>query len=75
MITRANSFLGPAQGKRSEDDLQRLWRALVDEFGPDSVPDAPALADEPPAVDDPVEDPTQDEARGVGSSQCWSSQC
>lgn len=66
VITRANSFLGPAQGKRSEDDLQRLWRALVDEFGPDSVPDAPALADEPPAVDDPVEDPTQDEARGVG---------
>ena len=68
VITRANSFLGPAQGKRSEDDLQRLWRALVDEFGPDSVPDAPALAEEPPAVpqDDPVEDPTQDEARGVG---------
>ncbi len=66
VITRANSFLGPAQGKRSEADLQRLWRALVDEFGPDSVPDAPALADEPPAVDDPVEDPTQDEARGVG---------
>ena len=66
VITRANSFLGPAQGKRSEDDLQRLWRALVDEFGPDSVPDAPALADEPPAADDPVEDPTQDEARGVG---------
>ena len=68
VITRANSFLGPAQGKRSEADLQRLWRALVDEFGPDSVPDAPALADESPAVpqDDPVEDPTQDEARGVG---------
>ena len=66
VITRANSFLGPAQGKRSEDDLQRLWRALVDEFGPDSVPDAPALADEPPAADDPVEDPTQDEERGVG---------
>ena len=66
VITRANSFLGPAQGKRSEDDLQRLWRALVDEFGPDSVPDAPALAEEPPAVDDPVEDPTQDEASGVG---------
>ena len=66
VITRANSFLGPAQGKRSEDDLQRLWRALVDEFGPDSVPDAPALADEAPAADDPVEDPTQDEARGVG---------
>ncbi len=65
VITRANSFLGPAQGKRSEDDLQRLWRALVDEFGPDSVPDAPALADEPPAADDPVEDPTQDEASGV----------
>ncbi len=66
VISRANSFLGPAQGKRSEDDLQRLWRALVDEFGPDSVPDAPALADEPPAApqDDPVEDPTQDEARG-----------
>ena len=66
VITRANSFLGPAQGKRSEDDLQRLWRALVEEFGPDSVPDAPALAEEPPAADDPVEDPTQDEARGVG---------
>ncbi len=68
VITRANSFLGPAQGKRSEEDLQRLWRALVDELGPDSAPDAPALADEPPAVpqDDPVEDPTQDEARGVG---------
>ena len=68
VITRANSFLGPAQGKRSEDDLQRLWRALVDEFGPDSVPDAPALADEPLAgpQDDPVEDPTQDEASGVG---------
>ena len=66
VITRANSFLGPAQGKRSEDDLQRLWRALVDELGPDSAPDAPALADEPPAADDPVEDPTQDQARGVG---------
>ena len=65
VITRANSFLGPAQGKRSEDDLQRLWRALVDELGPDSAPDAPALADEPPAADDPVEDPTQDEASGV----------
>ena len=72
VITRANSFLGPAQGKRSEDDLQRLWRALVDEFGPDSVPDAPALADEPPAADDPVEDPTQDEARGVGSANVGS---
>ena len=66
VITRANSFLGPAQGKRSEEDLQRLWRALVDELGPDSAPDAPALADEAPAADDPVEDPTQDEARGVG---------
>ena len=66
VIARANSFLGPAQGKRSEEDLQRLWRALVDELGPDSAPDAPALADEPPAADDPVEDPTQDEARGVG---------
>ena len=74
VITRANSFLGPAQGKRSEDDLQRLWRALVDEFGPDSVPDAPALADEPPAVpqDDPAEDPTQDETRGVGPASVGS---
>ena len=63
VVTRANSFLGPAEGKRSEDDLQRLWRALVDEFGPDSVPDAPALADEPPTAPEqsPVADLPQDE--------------
>ncbi|MCY3850082.1 MAG: DNA polymerase III subunit gamma/tau [Acidimicrobiaceae bacterium] len=65
VVTWANSFLGPAEGKRSEDDLQRLWRALVDEFGPGSVPDAPAVADEPSAPLDrgPAADPPQDETR------------
>lgn len=65
VVSWANSYLGPAEGARSEDDLRRLWRALVDEFGPDSVPAAPALAAEPPAPSrqDPVAITQQDQAQ------------
>ena len=59
MVARAKRFLGPSEGKRSGEDLQRLWRALVDELGPDSAPDPPAPSDETPAPpqDDSAEDP------------------
>jgi len=47
VVARANSLLGPDR-PRPPEALQRLWQALVDEFGPDSAPEVPALADEEP---------------------------
>ena len=47
VIARANSLLGPGR-PRPPEALRRLWQALVDEFGPDSAPEVPALADEEP---------------------------
>lgn len=49
VIARANSVLGPTSGKRSSEELQRFWQVLVEDFGPDSLPDAPTSAQEPPA--------------------------
>lgn len=51
MVARAKSVLGPSETTRSSEELQRLWQVLVDEFGPDSVPEVPALADEEPEND------------------------
>ncbi len=51
VVARAKSVLGPSETTRSNEELQRLWHVLVDEFGPDSVPDVPALADEAPEND------------------------
>ena len=56
VIARAKSVLGPSETTRSSEELQRLWQVLVDEFGPDSVPEVPALADEEPE-NDPAETP------------------
>lgn len=66
VVARANSVLGPSDAKRSREELQRLWHALVDEFGPDSLPEVPAPADEAPDSDSaeapPLRDPSPVEA-------------
>ncbi len=56
VVARAKSVLGPSETTRSSEELQRLWQVLVDEFGPDSVPEVPALTDEEPE-NDPAETP------------------
>ena len=51
VVARANSVLGPSDAKRSSEELQRLWHVLVDEFGPDSLPEVPVPAEEAPEND------------------------
>ena len=65
VVSKANSFLGPSEGPRSKDDLQRLWQALVDELGRDSALVAPTSADEAPATPhlDTLASPPPDEAQ------------
>ena len=38
VVARANELLGATSGSRSAEDLGKLWRALVAEFGEDSRP-------------------------------------
>jgi DNA polymerase-3 subunit gamma/tau len=59
VVERANRILGPADGRRSIDDLARLWQSLVDEFdGPPSPPPIAAVPDlEPDTEPDPGPDP------------------
>ncbi len=60
VIARANSVLGPSDGTRSSEELQRLWHVLVDEFGPDSLPEVPPLAEEAPGNDPEPAPPVSD---------------
>lgn len=55
VIARANSVLGASDTERSREDLRRLWHVLVDEFGPDSLPEVPVVA-AAAAEDSPTED-------------------
>lgn len=59
VVNKANSILGAKEGQRSPQELQRLWIALVDEFGPDSAPDPAALA-YPEVTKDPEPAPSHD---------------
>jgi DNA polymerase-3 subunit gamma/tau len=54
VVARANELLGATSGSRSAEDLGKLWRALVAEFGEDS---RPADVAEPPAAIHVVPDP------------------
>ncbi len=52
VIAKANEILGPKHGERSSADLQRVWRALVDDLGPEAVRKTPADAAEGSPDDD-----------------------
>ena len=59
VVNKANSILGAKEGQRSQQELQRLWTALVDEFGPDSASD-PAAAPYLEPAEETGPNPTDD---------------